>query len=330
MSGARSGGLDAVRVAALVAVVAGHVWLSSRVLHDAVFAWHVPVFFFLTGLLERPGRTTGEEARKRIRSIGLPYVVWLAVLLAAYATVQGPGSWPSLGGIASGLEAAHRPFHTFWFLSSLLVTAVLARLLSPLALRWQLVVALGGAIAGTLAGPALARTPLAVGTAVFCLPFVIAGVAAQRVLPRIRRRAAVGAALVAAGAIALLLGAQPVDLKAGDVGTPVLGYALGVAVPAGLVLLAEALFDRLPEAAGRVATALALPAVVVLLLHPVVLWLLRTPSSGRVLDFALCLLVPWAVGLLVVRSPLAPVLAGTARVRRPRRGGVGRSSLSSP
>lgn len=310
----RSGGIDAVRVLALVAVVAGHVWLTEEPLHVAVFAWHVPVFFFLTGLLWRTGRSTGDEVRRRLRTLAVPYAAWLLLLLAAYALVEGPDSWPQLGGIASGLSASHRPFHTLWFLTSLLVAAVLYRLLSPLRLRWQLLAAVVGAVAGTLAGPALAHTPLAVGTAVFCLPFVVAGAVAQRVLPRVPHPVAVGAALVLVPFVGLLLGVQPVDLKAGDVGTPVLGLLVGIAIPAGLVLLAEALFSRLPEVAGRIATALAVPAVVVLVLHPVVLWLLATPAAGDPVDFALCVLIPWAAGLLLVRSPLAPLLAGTPRV----------------
>lgn len=317
MSGsARSAGLDAVRVLALVAVVAGHVWLSVPPLHIALFAWHVPVFFFLTGLLQRPGRSLAAEARRRLATLGVPYLVWMAIVLIAYAAVAGSVDWARSAGIASGLDAVHRPFHTFWFLTALLFTAVLSRAIAPLPLPARLAIALVGAVAGTLAGPALAATPLSIGTAVLCLPFVTAGVAARRVLPRVRHRAAVGAALVGGGVVPLLLGASPVDLKGGDVGTPVLGYAVGIAISAGLVLLADALFDRLPARAGRVATALALPAVVVLLLHPVVLWLLRTPQSGGWLDFALCVLIPWAAGLLVVRTPLAPALAGTGRVRR--------------
>ncbi|MFL6065424.1 MAG: hypothetical protein ACJ72G_12205 [Friedmanniella sp.] len=44
----RSGGIDALRVLAILAVVLGHVWLSDFV-YKLVCPWHVAIFFFLTG-----------------------------------------------------------------------------------------------------------------------------------------------------------------------------------------------------------------------------------------------------------------------------------------
>lgn len=57
----RSVGIDVVRVIAIVAIVAGHAWTrvrSALVVH----AWHVPVFFILSGYLWSGRRSLRQEA----------------------------------------------------------------------------------------------------------------------------------------------------------------------------------------------------------------------------------------------------------------------------
>lgn len=317
----RSGGLDAVRILGVLAVVAGHVWASSDPVRATVFPWHVPVFFFLTGYLWRSRRSVAAESEKRFRTLGVPYLLWMLVLLAAYSTVAAvSGSFSLVDDwtILLGTGTSSRPFTTFWFLGSLLFVAVIYRLISHLPLWAQGAIAVVGAVAGTLFGGPLSNTPFFIGTACYCLVFVVAGVAARRLEPAVRRPVLLGAAMLVASAGAILLGVDFVDLKSGHLGTPVLGLLLAVAISWGLVLVAEAVFDRLPQRVSDVATLLAVPAIVVVLLHPTMLWILQTPPEGRLLDYVLCVAVPWALGLLIVRTPLSEYLAGVPRVRSQR------------
>lgn len=204
---------------------------------------------------------------------------------------------------------AYRPFQTFWFVSALFFVALLYRPVSRLPLWGQAIVGGISLTLGVFAGPLFARTPLSAGSAVTCLCFVIAGVAVRRV--QVPARAAVGLALIVAGGLLVVARVSaPVDLKAGNFGTPYLSAVVAVAISFGLVLLAEAVFERLPARVSAVTTGLAVPALTVVLLHPVVLWAMRTGPSGDPVAFGLAALLPWLLGLVAVRSRYSRWLTG--------------------
>ncbi|ADG75329.1 acyltransferase 3 [Cellulomonas flavigena DSM 20109] len=325
----RSVGIDLVRVVAVVAIVLGHVW-SEGPFRTVVHLWHVPVFFLLSGYLWRSGRPLGDEVRRRARTLLVPYVAWLVIILAVVVVIAlARGEGLPLGAARSALLGgayATRPFSAFWFVTALFVAVVLYRVLDrgPWWVRW--VGALIGLTLGYVAGDVLTRVPLSIGLALPCLVFVAAGHELARWRPRLPERATVpvGLGLVAVGAVAVATGlAGLVDLKRADLGTPVVSVVVAVLVSTGLVLLAEAAARHVPEAAGRTVVALAATALLVVLTHAVVLWLLGTPPQGRALDAALALVLPWALGLALLRVPAAaPVLLGGAAAR-PARAPVG-------
>src|SRR6478609_9373400 len=76
---ARSAGIDAVRVVGIAAVIFGHTF-RGPLTHEFLYAWHVPVFFFLTGYLWTPGRTLRQEFVNRGLTLGLPYIGWFVVI----------------------------------------------------------------------------------------------------------------------------------------------------------------------------------------------------------------------------------------------------------
>ena len=313
----RSSGVDAVRVLGVAAVVLGHVW-QHGLARDLTYSWHVPVFFFLSGYLWRSGRTIGDEWRNRFRTLGIPYLAWFVPLLAVYiaaGALTGNLSMTKVAGFVYGGHDTGRPFITFWFLSVLLATTLLYRLVSRLPLWAQWLIAAVGVALGALFGRVLSRTPLSMGIAAICLVFVVAGASARQIEPRLVLRVPLGLVLVAGPLVLAVCDiVQPVDLKGGRLGTPVLGVLGAIAISWGLLLLANAAFERLPERVGRTVSMLALPAIGVVLAHPIVLWILQTPTNGRLLDAVLAVVIPWVVVLLVMRTPVAPILTG---VRRP-------------
>lgn len=319
--GGRSAALDAVRVLAIVAVVAGHVW-SGPELRPYVYTWHVPVFFLLTGYLWRPGRSVVDEVGRRARTLLVPYVWWLALLLGGLVAVSlAQGDAPALGTVRDvllGGSYAGRPFSAFWFVTALFVSAVLYRVVSRLSLPWQWLVAAGLVLLGQVAGPWLALVPWSVGLAVPCVAFLVAGrtFAVHRGAVRGAAVPLVGLLLLGVGA-ALVVGgaAAPLDLKDVELGTPGLSVVVAVLLSVGLVLLAEAFVPRLPGRVQRPTVALAGAGLMVVLTHAFVLWLLQTPPQGRPVDFLLALLVPWAGGLLLARSRWAAPLLGRAPAR---------------
>ncbi|GAA1760269.1 acyltransferase family protein [Luedemannella helvata] len=321
---ARSVGVDAVRVLGLLAVVAGHVY--DREVRLLLYPWHVPVFFVISGYLWSPGRTLAAETQRRVRSLVLPYLTWLAViatmLIAWHLAVGRSPAWlpPALawGGARLG-----QPFSAFWFVTALLVACLLYRLAERVPWRWR-GLAVGAALSAAYAvGPALKNVPLSAGVAVACVAFVFAGDALRRYRARIAAPLLVGGLLVAGGALVFTTGlSSSLNLKGAGFGTPYLGFAGAAAISAGLVLLGEALAAHLPGPVRDAIVQLASVGLVVVLTHSAVLWALREYDVPN-LAFALATILPWLAGLLLARTRLAVLTVGSGpalvRLRRPAR-----------
>lgn len=310
--GVRSAGIDLLRVVGIAAVVVGHVW-TGPVMHATIYPWHVPLFFVLTGYFWTPGRSIGTELRGRWRSLGVPYAVWFALLFTALATAEAVTGEVADGTFTDALyggSAAVRPFSAFWFVSVLLLLALAYRSLErfPAAVAWGIGVA--GLLVAYLAPHVVTAGPLGAFLVPGCLVFVLAGRLLRRLRPHLPRGAAL--AVLALG-VALVAGGMtgPLDLKAGDFGTPGLGVLAAVLISGGLILLAEALGSRIDAGRARTISRLAACGIAVVLSHAGVLWLLRTPPTGGWPHLAAALLLPWAFALVALRTPAAPYLLGT-------------------
>jgi acyltransferase len=316
----RSGAIDAVRVLGIIAIVAGHVW-GHQTTHNLLYAWHVPVFFFLTGYFWTPGRAVVQEARKRWATLARPYIFWLVVLLATSIAInlyrqdlsQGDVVGPLYGG-----AIATQPFSAFWFVTVLFFAAVGYRLLDRVSpeLRWS--AAACGLVVGYFAGTLLAKTPLSIGSALPCLAFIATGEVFRRVEPKLRAPVLVGVALLGGSTMLVLTGwSAPLDIKQGNYGTPIISVFVASAISAGLVLTAKAASAHVPARAHKTATGLAQAGFVVILTHAVVLMVLSTTPKDEVYRFLLALCVPWLLGLILVRSQLSAWAAGIGQANRP-------------
>jgi len=314
--GKRDSSIDAVRVLGIVAIVFGHI-IATDPVRMALYTWHVPVFFFLSGWLWSPGRSVTEEVRRRSLTLLRPYVFWLAVLLAAVTvrgTLDGTLSWQAILTPVYGGAVAGRPFSTFWFVFVLFASAVLWRLLErvPLAVRVAVIVA--GVAAAVFLGPELARTPLAVGSALPALAFLGAGQMARSY----RNSGVAAAVLAAAGILIVLRWSAPLDIKQGDWGTPVVSMIVAAAISWALVVLADPIVSRLPERVGAGFTSFALVGFTVVLAHPAVLWLVSGWGLPRPAVFLLAVGVPALVGAAALRTPLSGWVTGVSARRRTR------------
>jgi acyltransferase len=307
----RSGAIDAVRVLGIVAVVAGHT-LNTPLVRPLFFTWHVPLFFFLAGYFWSDAAMR-EDLAKRAQTLGRPYVTWLVLIAVPFVLLDGqPTTDRLLGPFHDGTRSA-MPYTTFWFVSALFFTVILLRVLQvfPLSVRWG--IATAGLTLGYFAGGTLAQTPLAIGSALPCLFFVLLGTVAAGFRPRLRRPGVVGLALLAMSATLIAGGlAAPLDIKVGNYGTPVLSVLVSVSIAFGLILTMETLFRHVPDAVGGAATRLATAGFIVVLSHPLILWLMIKffPSVPDWEVFALAVVVPWFVGLISVRSAASPWLTG--------------------
>lgn len=313
---ARSGAIDFLRILGIIAVVAGHTW-ENDFTERALYSWHVPIFFFLSGYLWTTGRSLRLELSNRIAALGRPYVFWLGVLLVVSVTFAAWTGELGVGDVVYPLYGGYfatRPFTAFWFVTVLLSAAVLYRLIEKLPswLRWSIIGT--GVLVGSLAGDLLAKTPLSIGSAWPCVAFMAAGAEWRRAESKLTRPALVGVGLLVAGAAMVAMGlSAPINIKYGDYGTPVLSMFVACALSAGALAVAKSLFYLLPRAFSEVSIWLAKAGFIVVLTHAVPLLLLGTTQAGGALDFAIALLVPWTLGLLLVSSRLAPWAAGMDR-----------------
>lgn len=319
---ARNAGIDAVRVVAMLAIVAGHLW-GAGLPRPLLYSWHVPVFFFLSGLLWRPGRTVRSELRARSLTLLVPYAAWLLIVLVAVVPVlvaRGEIPPPDLGALLLGGRGPTTPFWTIWFVTALFFAAVWMRLLErvPVAVRW------GTAIAATLlvvvvAPDVLSRLPFSLGHSAVGLLYLLAGAA----FARVRRRFAVPWpwALVAV-AVALLVASVPgsgFDLKPLRLGLPVLGLLVSITVSAGLVVLAERALQRAPAAVSSAVSRLGTATLVVLFVHVPLAYLIGVAGTSRTpAGFLLVAVLAWALGLVLLAVPRTWPLTGVGAPVRAR------------
>ena len=314
----RSGAIDAVRVLGVLAVVAGHT-LATPLVRPLFFTWHVPLFFFLAGYFWSPHRSVKVELTKRARTLALPYLTWFVLIALAYVAldlmVRGTAASRLFEPFTNGQHSA-MPYTTFWFVSVLFFSVVLLRCLQALPRIIVVLIAVAGMILGYTAGDTLSQTPLAIGSALPCLVFILLGSAAKRVRPSIHRPAMNGLVLLLISAVLIATGASaPLDIKQGNFGTPVISTVVAVMISFGLVLLAEAIFSSLPVRASRVATRLSYTGFMVVLIHPLILWIMLTFTSGvsSWIIFFAATVVPILVALALLRTTVSIWFTGVSR-----------------
>lgn len=330
----RSVQIDVIRVVAMMAVVASHLWGSYDVVRALTFSWHVPIFFFLTGYLWTHGRSVSAEARSRARSLLVPFAAWMLLLgLAAIAYVSlrwgftVAAIWPNVwGGALSG-----GVFASFWFLPVLFFVAVYVRAMERFP-RWVVWAVTGVALAAfAVAGDVLALSPQGVALTFGCAVFTLAGQGfrvVQLLLPAQRPLALIG---LAGSAVLLLTGlVRPLDMKLGDFGTPVVSVVVSIVICASLVTLATNAFHAAAPAWGPFVSEMARTSLVVLTTHSAWFVVLDIAGLPGVLVFTGALVLSWSLAIGLHRTPLSRMLVGipgiggwasrarAARVRRRR------------
>ena len=320
----RDASVDVIRILAIVAVVAGHVWFDPAA-RLATYTWQVPVFFVLSGYLGTmsPG-PLGAFVRRRARSLLLPYAAWLLIIGLLLGTIRQP-----LRLLEGGAGMPHG-FTAFWFVTAFFVALVAAAVVErmPLAAQWAIALALVGA--GWLAGPAIALVPLSAGIGSTCVVFVVAGRTLRRVRDLLPRPALTGVVMLVVAVGLVLSGASaPLDLKQGDFGTPVVSVVTALLISCGLILVARRAFANLGERAGSVVSRLALCGFAVVLTHAAVLYGMHKLGAASWIAFAVAIVVPWALAMVLLRTPLAPVLCGVPRGVPRSAGGGGDAHLEA-
>lgn len=301
----RNVGVDLLRLVGLAAVVAGHVW-NSEVSNELLYSWHVPIFFFLSGYFWREERGIKSEIAARTRSLIRPYLFWLAVISAGFVIVhvlQGTLDYKVIAALLLGGSYLTRPFSAFWFVTALAFATVLYRAIALR--RWMLLVVVGSGLAfAYLAPETLASIPLGLGVAIPALVFILAGHYIKTLRLEKRLGSSAWVALLLFSLALFLFGyVRPLDIKAGDFGTPVLSIVFSTVICLSLTALSLEVGGNIDPTRFKWISELALESLVVVLAHAAVIWIIAPFDLSSVVEFIAAVLVPVLTSVLLRRMP---------------------------
>lgn len=190
--------IDAAKGLGIALIVLGHITSveSPSLLYVYIYAFHVPLFFFISGLTLKPGREPfGAMLRGKLRTLLLPYLCYALLGYAFYILGYGAaqslhlkieqfnyGPWHPLLGVFIGTLGDGNLVNTpVWFIIALFCTFVVGYAINAwlpsMALRWATVLLL--AAAGYLASRSV-KLPWSLASALVGLVFFQAGHAYAR------------------------------------------------------------------------------------------------------------------------------------------------------
>jgi fucose 4-O-acetylase-like acetyltransferase len=159
--------LDNAKMALVTLVVLGHAWTLlpqagvNEVLYDALYAWHVPAFVFVTGYLSRSFAYTPTRMWQLVRTVLVPYLIFECLLALFRVHVGG-----------ENLERLFQnPHWPMWYLAAIFFW----RLLTPLFRAFPAVLAVGVAVVTSLVAGVWAGDTLDAARVLGLLPFFVLG-----------------------------------------------------------------------------------------------------------------------------------------------------------
>lgn len=126
----RIGYIDIAKGIGILVIVLAHNDLAGYhpTLHKFIYAFHIPLFFFLSGMFFRPGRGFGETVTRRFNTLMKPYFFALFVIYL-FAAAFGNMSFSNIAGrILKSLYATghYIDWVQLWFIPHLFAVAIFA------------------------------------------------------------------------------------------------------------------------------------------------------------------------------------------------------------
>jgi fucose 4-O-acetylase-like acetyltransferase len=122
--------IDIAKGLGILVIVLAHNDLSGYhpTLHKFIYSFHIPLFFFLSGMFFRPEREFGETVRRRFNTLMKPYFFALFVIYLGEAAFSNMTFPVIVGRIAKALYATGKyiDWVQLWFIPHLFAVAIFA------------------------------------------------------------------------------------------------------------------------------------------------------------------------------------------------------------
>lgn len=236
--------IDAARGLGILSVVYGHA--LGNAFDGALYTFHIPLFFLLSGFVYHPSGTLKGYAVHRARQLLVPYAFWLTLIsIPGFALAVREHHLPrsivtwAFGGILLGGQTG-----PMWFATVLYLALVLYDALRKHAPGSVLPIVVGAYVVVVLRGLFLPTWSFVwdADVALFALPFLHLGAVARERGWTERKPLLVGLAAAFVGYVVLSamgIHESNVDLKQSDFGWPVANVAIALGGTALWVLLAQ-------------------------------------------------------------------------------------------
>ena len=156
----RAGYIDVAKGLGMLAVIWGHLmYVTVEPTHKFVYGFHIPLFFFMAGMVFNPAKYTfGNFVKRRARTLLLPYVIFSVLSWALWAVCKAVLSggadaqtllfplWQTV--IAQGSKGFLIHNAALWYVTCLFVTELISYFLCKLKPVWNIVLSVGFAVLG--------------------------------------------------------------------------------------------------------------------------------------------------------------------------------------
>jgi len=256
--------IDVCKGIGIALVVLGHVAPDTGLLHNSIYIFHMPLFFFLSGYLRSAKPNFGNYFEKKSINLLLPYLAFLLLLfpVAVIGFLHQPGlisrvihlAYNSAWG-GTKLSGVHS---TFWFISCLFMTQ---QIMNFLIVKTRLPIVILISVLCLLVSYFVAFNypsldlPLDINVVLAAIPIFCLGYLSKN-LPLNSPWLAVFAFSGAVCAFILVwrgVGVE-VDMKAGNYGIPFLSFVLGYCCVLSLIYLSR-IVALIPFLSGILASA---------------------------------------------------------------------------
>lgn len=308
--------IDVCKGIGILTVVVGHAWTAP---HTYIFWFHIPLFFFISGYLYKPGRPAGSLLRKKAYHLLLPYLSFL-LLITVLGYAKDVALWLHQGGdppFSDWIRAlgyklwGGRYVGAFWFVTCLFFTQQVYNVLH----RWTMrkayllhgLVLFAYAVAMLESRYLSAKSfPWSIDIVAMALPFYHLGhIASQTKVKMVL--VTVFSAIIVAGAVVVdrenLLNLE-FDMYLARYGVPLVSVVLAVACIALVCQLSKAMCSV--PFLRPVFSTLGGASMVIMFLHQFVQTHLDAVPFGKSVPavIALSLLLPLAAYRLFILFPI--------------------------